>query len=174
MNRATDLVSLHWPAGRLPASRHSLLHHRIPLPTGGTASHPFRALVAATRAEPYFLLLNRCHSPMFFQRYTFPYKKSSILSLLKVPHFKKMNNRYDYSAQAAQLSAQAAQLSVQAAQLSQQAAQLSVQALVSTAASSAAASEDFLQQFPQDAAATITATTAKDINTFFMVCTLKN
>ena len=83
-----------------------------------------------------------------------------------------MNNRYDYSAQAAQLSAQAAQLSAQAAQLSAQAAQLS--ALVSTAVSSAAASEDFLQQFPQDAAATITATTAKDINTFFMVCTLKN
>ena len=103
-----------------------------------------------------------------------PKQKKQHLESPQGTAFPKMNNRYDYSAQAAQLSAQAAQLSVQAAQLSQQAAQLSVQALVSTAASSAAASEDFLQQFPQDAAATITATTAKDINTFFMVCTLKN
>ncbi|MGM9789288.1 MAG: hypothetical protein ACI3Y9_03170 [Candidatus Cryptobacteroides sp.] len=84
-----------------------------------------------------------------------------------------MNNLPDYSAQAAQLSAQAVQVSQQAFVLSQQ-AQLSAAALVSTAASSAEASEDFLQQFPQDAAATITATTAKDINTFFIVCTLKN
>ena len=103
-----------------------------------------------------------------------PKQKKQHLESPQGTAFPKMNNRYDYSAQAAQLSAQAAQLSVHAAQLSQQAAQLSVQALVSTAASSAAASEDFLQQFPQDAAATITATTAKDINTFFMVCTLKN
>ncbi|MDY6182627.1 MAG: hypothetical protein SPI33_03850 [Candidatus Cryptobacteroides sp.] len=101
-----------------------------------------------------------------------PKQKKQHLESPQGTAFPKMNNRYDYSAQAAQLSAQAAQLSAQAAQLSAQAAQLS--AFVSTAASSAAASEDFLQQFPQDAAATITATTAKDINTFFMVCTLKN
>ena len=108
-----------------------------------------------------------------------PKQKKQHLESPQGTAFPKMNNRYDYSAQAAQLSAQAAQLSAQAAQLSAQAAQLSAQAaqlsaFVSTAASSAAASEDFLQQFPQDAAATITATTAKDINTFFMVCTLKN
>ena len=80
-----------------------------------------------------------------------PKQKKQHLESPQGTAFPKMNNRYDYSAQAAQLSA-----------------------FVSTAASSAAASEDFLQQFPQDAAATITATTAKDINTFFMVCTLKN
>lgn len=68
-------------------------------------------------------------------------------------------------------------LSQQVLVLSQHADVLSQQVLVqadSVATASSAAFSPFLeQQFPQDTAATITDATARDINTFFIVNSLK-
>ena len=66
---------------------HFLLHHRIPLPAGGTLAHPLGVFVAAVRAEPHGLRFRRSfhsHDPSSFV--PLRYKKKILFHLGTISH----------------------------------------------------------------------------------------
>ena len=165
----------------LLSRRHSFLDHSIPLPARRASSHPLRTLVSSRLAKPDCLCLYRRHNYCFYL-YKFIQKKI-LFHLLRDNissdgRSRQLSIRLNYSAllQSTQVLSHCAHFVESQHSFSQEASHgfsaLSqpAQSAHSVAAHSPAFSELLLHA--HEAAANIAATTANDINTFFMVTKL--